>query len=217
MGLQIRKRTKGKNSWFNFSASKKNGLGASMSVKLGKNVTYNTRGRVTVNFGNGIRYVAYKKKKRKETVVKPPKEPRTRSRARSSNKTYTYTPVQYTREEILQSCQKVVFDIGTHGLFTEHAELSVIVDLHNAIDFLYESPISLETRDLIIVTSNLFVDMVKEKNDAEAMRQATIVNNYLRSILPDRPKPTPKVKEETNYGWWIAGAVTLLILLKSCT
>lgn len=70
MGLQVRKRTKGKNGWWNGSYSNK-GVGASGSVKVGSNVTYNTGdlingktpSRLTVNFGNGIRWVSYGKKK----------------------------------------------------------------------------------------------------------------------------------------------------------
>lgn len=69
MGLQYRKRTKGKNAWFNFSASKKRGVGTSFSLKLGKNITCNSRGRVTLNLGNGLRYVAYKKKKKQPKPV----------------------------------------------------------------------------------------------------------------------------------------------------
>lgn len=63
MGFQVRKRTKGKNSWQNFSYSKKGGFKTSTSVKSGQ-VTYNTgnllgkrKSRVTVNLGNGARYV----------------------------------------------------------------------------------------------------------------------------------------------------------------
>lgn len=67
MGLQIRKRTKGKAGWWNFSYSKKNGLGVSLSVKSGP-FTWNsgngksTRRRLTTDLGNGIRYVSYEKK-----------------------------------------------------------------------------------------------------------------------------------------------------------
>lgn len=54
MGLQIRKRTKGSKSWFNFSKS-----GVSHSSKIGNvTTTVGTRGtRMTVNLGNGVRYV----------------------------------------------------------------------------------------------------------------------------------------------------------------
>ena len=62
MGFQVRRRTKGKTGWLNFSYSKKRGVGASVSVKFGKNVTLNSRGRLTINFGSGVRYVFYKKK-----------------------------------------------------------------------------------------------------------------------------------------------------------
>ena len=57
MGLQIRKRSKGKDSWTNISNS-----GVSFSKKSG-NVTTNVgpRGlRTTVNLGNGVRYVTTK-------------------------------------------------------------------------------------------------------------------------------------------------------------
>lgn len=70
MGLQVRKRTKGKNSWWNGSYSEK-GVGVSGSGKLSSNVTINTGdlingktpSRVTVNLGGGVRYVAYGKRK----------------------------------------------------------------------------------------------------------------------------------------------------------
>ena len=67
MGLQVRKRTKGKDGWINGSYSSK-GIGVSGSVKAGKNVTYNTGdlssnrktpSRLTVNLGNGIKWVSY--------------------------------------------------------------------------------------------------------------------------------------------------------------
>ena len=81
MGLQVRKRTKGKNAWFNFSASKKNGASGSVSIRLNDKMTYNTRGRLTVNLGNGVRYVAYKKKKKpvKKPEVKNTNTPKTES------------------------------------------------------------------------------------------------------------------------------------------
>lgn len=63
MGLQVRRRTKGKTSWQNFSYSKKGGARTSTSVKQG-DITYNTgnllgkrKSRVTVNLGGGARYV----------------------------------------------------------------------------------------------------------------------------------------------------------------
>jgi hypothetical protein len=62
MGIQYRKRTKGKSGWFNFSYSDKRGLGMSTSVKVG-GVTHNfgskRASRTTVNLGNGLKYVSY--------------------------------------------------------------------------------------------------------------------------------------------------------------
>ena len=70
MGIQYRKRTKGKSGWLNFSYSDKNGLGSSASVKAG-NVTHNFGGkqssRTTVNLGNGLKYVSYGRSKTKRT------------------------------------------------------------------------------------------------------------------------------------------------------
>lgn len=81
MGLQVRKRTKGSKGWWNGSYSKK-GAGVSGSVKVASNVTYNTGdllngktgSRLTINLGNGIRYVSYGKKKspRRSTKNQPP-------------------------------------------------------------------------------------------------------------------------------------------------
>lgn len=72
MGFQVRKRTKGKTSWLNFSFSKRRGFGASASLKVGENVTYNTRGRLTINLGSGMKYVFYKKKP-KQAITKSQK------------------------------------------------------------------------------------------------------------------------------------------------
>jgi hypothetical protein len=73
MGLQVRKRTKGKSGWLNGSYSRK-GVGASGSIKPSENITYNTGdlingkipSRLTINLGNGIRYVSYGKSKSKK-------------------------------------------------------------------------------------------------------------------------------------------------------
>ena len=75
MGLQVRKRTKGKSGWLNGSYSRK-GAGVSGSVKINKNVTYNTgdvlngktKPRLTINLGNGVRYVHYAKSNRRTQV-----------------------------------------------------------------------------------------------------------------------------------------------------
>lgn len=78
MGLRIKKRTKGKNSWINYSLSKK-GPHASASVKISDDITYNfsSRGtRTTINFGDGISYVhssSNAKKKTSEPKIEKPK------------------------------------------------------------------------------------------------------------------------------------------------
>lgn len=67
MGFQVRKRSKGKTGWLNFSYSEKNGLGISVSAKAGP-FTWNsgngksTRRRLTTDLGNGVRHVSYAKK-----------------------------------------------------------------------------------------------------------------------------------------------------------
>lgn len=65
MGLSFRGRTKGKDGWVNYSASSK-GLSGSVSTKISKDVTLNykpSRGlRLTVNFGNGVRWISSTKK-----------------------------------------------------------------------------------------------------------------------------------------------------------
>lgn len=71
MGFSFRGRTKGKNGWFNYSASSA-GLGGSVSTKLTKNITVNykpSRGfRTTVNLGRGVRWVS---STAKDKTVKP--------------------------------------------------------------------------------------------------------------------------------------------------
>jgi hypothetical protein len=73
MGIQYRKRTKGKSGWFNFSYSGKNGFGASTSVKVG-GITHNFGGkranRTTVDLGNGLKYVSYGPSKAKSRTTR---------------------------------------------------------------------------------------------------------------------------------------------------
>lgn len=75
MGIQYSKRTKGKDGWLNFSYSKRNGLGASATVKVG-GLTYNFGGRranrTTVDLGDGLKYVSYGPSKAKKNSPKQP-------------------------------------------------------------------------------------------------------------------------------------------------
>lgn len=78
MGFSIRKRTKGKSSWLNLSASKRKGVNASYSQKLG-NLTLNfskNGQRATYNFGNGIKWTSSSSSKKplKQTRSTPPKQ-----------------------------------------------------------------------------------------------------------------------------------------------
>lgn len=57
MGFSVRKRTKGKDSWLNFSFSKK-GLHASHTMRFGNTtLNFGKNTRTTVNLGNGMRYI----------------------------------------------------------------------------------------------------------------------------------------------------------------
>ena len=82
MAFQLRKRTKGKKSWLNFTASENRGFNASASVKLTDAITLNVgkdRNRVTINFGNGLRWV-------KSHSTKPKAKPKPKARATSRPK-----------------------------------------------------------------------------------------------------------------------------------
>lgn len=82
MGLRWRKRTKGSKSWWNFSASKRRGLGASFSFKMG-DITANFgsggRRRVTMNLGHGLVWTKSRtvKPKTKPVVQRVEKKPMT--------------------------------------------------------------------------------------------------------------------------------------------
>lgn len=218
MGFQFRKRTKGKSGWLNFSGSRKNGLGASVSLKFGKNVTYNSRGRVTINFGNGFRYVAYKKKKRSSKV---------NSTSKNVKRSYSYSPVEYkqppTQHELLCSVQAALINVCKLQQVKEDADIQVVADLHNAVEFLKEEPNSVENIDLIIVTTNQFTEVAKTINDPLLIETADIANNYLRSTLPKRQKiktnnTTFTPEERTKYNRWIIGVLFIVIFaLQMCT
>lgn len=67
MGFRYRKRTKGKNSWFNYSFSKR-GFNASYSIKFGDTTINLGRNgtRVTHNFGDGFIFTSSRKNKSKK-------------------------------------------------------------------------------------------------------------------------------------------------------
>jgi hypothetical protein len=81
MGFSVRKRTKGKDGWVNGSLSSR-GAHASVSTKLGKDVTLNTSGRgtrLTINLGNGLRYTksSSRRKQKQQTQDQEVHQPMT--------------------------------------------------------------------------------------------------------------------------------------------
>lgn len=73
MGFSVRKRTKGKNSWLNLSASKKNGINVSYTQKVGDltlNFSKKPR-RTTYNLGNGVRWTSSNPAPKKTPRSKP--------------------------------------------------------------------------------------------------------------------------------------------------
>lgn len=216
MGFQYRKRTKGKKSWFNFSGSSKNGLGCSLSVKLGKRITYNSRGRVTVNFGNGFRYVGYKKKKRvvKQQPIYTKKIPRAKR-----GSPIKYKEVVVTQYEVLCAAQDNLINVCKLGCITDDADLQVTSDLYNAIQFLKEEPNSCENRDLIVVTTNQYLDSVAKTGNKELIHNAKIITDYLRSTLPskkiNRVIRHSQCQYSTNY-WLYALIFFVVILVYAC-
>lgn len=209
MGFQYRKRTKGKNAWLNFSASKKRGIGGSASIKLGRGVTYNTRGRLTINFGNGMRYVAYKKKPRVKKVdkVKAYVEPKTRGRPKQV-KTYSVN-------ELLCLNQKSLVMMGSYKAFRNSSNLQVLLDVHNAIEDLKQDRNSMEVRDLIIVTTNQLSDVAKQDGNQGLIECTNIIRDYLRSVLPNRPKPIVEKKGSALATWIILIGFSLIVAMCS--
>lgn len=213
MGLQFRKRTKGKNSWINVSHSKKNGLSASLSVKLDKNLTMNFGGkgnrRATINFGNGIRYVKYRTPKAKEKKIS---EPRSRSRS-------TYTPVEPLKPvtEVLGLCQQGIREVAPTCGLTHHGDMQVMVDLYNAIDFMIEDPNSLENRDLLIVTTNQLVDVAEDRGSEDLKMIAGSIRTYIHAALPKRELPQPKVEETYNKTVVWGTVIGLCLLIAMCS
>ena len=93
MPIRYRHRTKGKNSWFNWSASKTGGIGWSYSIKLGDKTTLNLgkhgKTKLTHNFGNGFTWS-------KTSPTKKPRTPKT-------PKTSTYKTPSITRTKATAS------------------------------------------------------------------------------------------------------------------
>ena len=68
MGFSVRKRTKGKDSWLNFSFSKR-GLNASHTMRFGNTtLNFGKKLRTTVNLGGGMRYVKTHSKPKAKSV-----------------------------------------------------------------------------------------------------------------------------------------------------
>lgn len=109
MGFQLRRRTKGKNAWFNFSASRSRGVRGSASVKLDENWTLNfgRHGvRTTINFGNGLRYVTTKSLK-----SKPKKQNSSANKSsvasKSSSAAYSKAPLFIQLSDIPHACDTI--------------------------------------------------------------------------------------------------------------
>lgn len=120
MGFQLRRRTKGKNSWFNYSYSKRNGLRGSLSFKIGKDWTVNlgrNGTRTTVNLGNGLRYVSPQRKlfgsdSKKQTTPKASTKKTSSAKPYVAREEDAHIPI----DQIPSSC-KMLGDV-----LTEHAE-----------------------------------------------------------------------------------------------
>lgn len=150
MGFQLRKRTKGKNAWFNFSASRSRGIRGSASIKLDKNWTLNfgRHGvRTTINFGNGLRYVTTKSLK-----SKPKKQPS--ATRKSSRVTYSedlrYIPLAnipsacdtigealLSRTEYVNEEQKIVLRAVNEAL-TVHVKKAIEEKDRSALNLIQE-------------------------------------------------------------------------------
>lgn len=217
MGLQFRKRTKGKNSWFNISSSKKNGLSASLSVKVAKGVTMNFGGkgnrRATINFGNGVRYVKYRTPK-----AKPKAEPKVRS-SRSNTQSYTYTPVEprKTRDEVLGMCQGGLIEHAQEFKLSDSADIQEMLDLYNAIDIMRGDPDSLENRDLMIVTTNQYIELTKRLNNAEMTKLAETIKTLICRYLPEKPKPVVVREEPFNKTLLWGTLIGICVLIAMCS
>lgn len=207
MGLQIRKRTKGKGGWLNFSYSKKKGIGASLSVKVGKNITYNTRGRTTVNLGNGVRYVSYRKKK-KETTDE--------HQSVSSNRTSKEVYVSYTTDELLDSAQRELIKLGNYPYFKTDRDYEYLVDVYNAIEYLRENP-TLDARDIIVITTTLLTEFAEKTNDTLFISRINGLTMSLKTLAPQRPKPPERYPTGIVILFWgtilgLCGLITMCSL-----
>lgn len=98
MGFSIRKRTKGKSSWLNLSASKNRGLHSSYSLKLGKNTTLNfskNGNRVTHNFGYGVRWTSSLSKKKSSSNIRNDFYTQEKQTKQDVESNTDYTPAQF--------------------------------------------------------------------------------------------------------------------------
>lgn len=115
MGFQLRRRTKGKNAWFNFSASRSRGVRGSASVKLDENWTLNfgRHGvRTTINFGNGLRYVTTKSlkskpKKQNSSANKSFVANKSSVASKSSSAAYSKAPLFIQLSDIPHACDTI--------------------------------------------------------------------------------------------------------------
>jgi len=220
MGLQFRKRTKGKNSWINVSHSKKNGLSASLSVKLDKNLTMNFGGkgnrRATINFGNGIRYVKYRTPKG-----------RTKSESRSTNSkssSYRSYEPRPSKQEMLCSIQQVLLNIRNSEFITNSADAQVVLDLYDAIEIIKSDPDSQENRDLILVTTNQYKELVATINDQHLIDHANNICGFLKMVLPyhyydkffsEKIEKLDRQRKIKIWGWGSIIGMCLLIAMCS--
>ena len=180
MGLQFRKRTKGKNSWINFSHSKKNGFSASLSVKVAKGVTMNFGGkgnrRATVNLGNGIRYVKYRTPKG-----------RTKTESSSTNKkssSQSSSTPRITAQQVLCGAQQMLLNICHSEIITNSSDAQIVLDLYDAIEIIKENPDTRENRDLITVTMNQYKELVTTLGEPQLIDHANSLHRSIKLMMP---------------------------------
>lgn len=187
MGFQLRRRTKGKNSWFNYSYSKRNGLRGSLSFKIGKDWTVNlgrNGARTTVNLGNGLKYVS-PQRKLFDAASKKQTTPKTSTKKASSAKPYvareedSYIPI----DQIPASCKILGDTLTEHAEFVSEEDKLILFAVREALTVHVKKGIDENDRGTLKLIQECYDEIRKLKAKSDNDGHIELYDKILKVIV----------------------------------
>jgi hypothetical protein len=226
MGFQLRRRTKGKNAWFNFSASRSRGIRGSASVKLDENWTLNFGrhgARTTINFGNGLRYVTTKSLK-----SKPKKQNSAASKSSASSKSsraaYGEGPLYIQLADIPHACNTIGKTLLSRIEYVNEDQKIVLRAVNEALTVHVKKAIEEKDRSALSLIQECINELKKLKatstdEDVAALYERIIeVITYIKrgfdyGVYKQHKQHKQQVEKKKDYSAFFTWLVILFIVV----